>query len=479
MRVWRGDGNPLQSDHYGIDADTEEFTTDLGDDGRAWAGWSKEMEWHSALAPIKASLGLLAAWGDRAACSIKIKRWVVSGRMRRLRQNILDKAVWWRSVLYVIGGHLGGIAVVRWPAKLNPIPSQHGRATGPVSAGRMIEAPEILELEDDEAQEEVRAVTRQAHMRKYLQIGKTDRGAAEKYLSNIFKPIKPVKLALQNENTGEAVGLSEAMRAVTQTVVDRAKGSDGDWKFNRQVRQAVAETRAAARAETLLEEKECYTFEAVQNALRGSGRRQASMRLPRQAAKAQQTEGTHLTWALANLVVNMGLVPSSWMREVTPIRKTGSGPVRDLGLLRPISYVDDLEGVCDALWLASTRRRLEEYMGERQSGGRYDYVLVVLGVVLALQERQARGLPTYLEVADLYHGYELVWRDAVRMHVRWAGVGGRFWLVLDAALHSEQVRLKIGGMIGEVTQLNRFSIGQGKRSGVHQFGMFTRALFDE
>ena len=65
------------------------------------------------------------------------------------------------------------------------------------------------------------------------------------------------------------------------------------------------------------------------------------------------------------------------------------------------------------------------------------------------------------------------------MHVRWAGVGGRLWLVLDAALHSKQIRLKIGGMIEEGTQLNRFSIGQGKRSGVHQFGVFTRALFDE
>ena len=55
-------------------------------------------------------------------------------------------------------------------------------------------------------------------------------------------------------------------------------------------------------------------------------------------------------------------------------------------------------------------------------------------VVLALQTRVAQGLPTYVEVADLIHGYELVWRDAIRMHVKWAGVGGGLWLVMDAAL---------------------------------------------
>ena len=87
--------------------------------------------------------------------------------------------------------------------------------------------------------------------------------------------------------------------------------------------------------------------------------------------------------------------------------------------------------------------------------------------------------PTYVEVADLFHGYELVWRDAVRLHVKWAGVGGRLWLVLDAGLQTEKFRLRVGSVVGEVAKLLHFSIGQGKRSGVHQFGVFTRGLFHE
>ena len=43
--------------------------------------------------------------------------------------------------------------------------------------------------------------------------------------------------------------------------------------------------------------------------------------------------------------------------------------MRDDRVLRPVSYVDDLEGVFDSLWLSETRERLEAYMGEQQSGG--------------------------------------------------------------------------------------------------------------
>ena len=102
-------------------------------------------------------------------------------------------------------------------------------------------------------------------------------------------------------------------------------------------------------------------------------------------------------------------------------------------------------------------------MGEQQPGGRYDYVLVVLGVMLTLQGRQAQDLPTYVEVADLFHGYELVWRDAVRLHAKWAGVSGRLWLVMDASLKAEKVRLRVGSALGEVAKLTHFSIGQGIR----------------
>ena len=100
-------------------------------------------------------------------------------------------------------------------------------------------------------------------------------------------------------------------------------------------------------------------------------------------------------------------------------------------VLRPISYVDELEGLVDALWLCATRQRLEEYATLMQNGGRTEHLLVVLGLLVALQSRKALGLPTLVEVADLSRGYELVWRDALRLHLQRAGIGGRMWLVAE------------------------------------------------
>ncbi len=69
-----------------------------------------------------------------------------------------------------------------------------------------------------------------------------------------------------------------------------------------------------------------------------------------------------------------------------------SGPetVTDLGNTRPVSYVDELEGLFDAAWLATTRAHLEE----AQAGGRFDAVLMTVGLLMALQLRVAAGMRT-------------------------------------------------------------------------------------
>ena len=111
-----------------------------------------------------------------------------------------------------------------------------------------------------------------------------------------------------------------------------------------------------ARAEVPAEDQMTVSMEMVEEALRGAGRHQASMRLPRMAARAHSEEGKRLTWALVNLIALLGVTPSYWMREVTPIRKHGVGPVADDSKLRPISYVDDLENLFDALWLQRVKQ---------------------------------------------------------------------------------------------------------------------------
>ena len=92
-----------------------------------------------------------------------------------------------------------------------------------------------------------------------------------------------------------------------------------------------------------------------------------------------------VTWALLNLVATLGLSPSAWFREVSPIRKKGPGTVSQVDCLRPVSYVDDLQGFFDAAWLEVVRGPLEQYSGRWQAGGKYDAVLMVLGLLVALQ----------------------------------------------------------------------------------------------
>ena len=74
-------------------------------------------------------------------------------------------------------------------------------------------------------------------------------------------------------------------------------------------------------------------------------------------------------------------------------------------------------------------------------------MLVVIAIVAVIQARLAQGLPTLLEKADLLHGFDLAWRDAVLLHLHWAGISGRAWLVVDAAMASDKFRVRIGAAL--------------------------------
>eukprot|EP00973_Karenia_brevis_P078447 10891854-Karenia_brevis.AAC.1 len=64
----------------------------------------------------------------------------------------------------------------------------------------------------------------------------------------------------------------------------------------------------------------------------------------------------------------MGLGASAWLMEVSPMRKHGEGIVASPEVLRPVSYVDDVQGVFDALWLEGAREMLESYVVFEQLG---------------------------------------------------------------------------------------------------------------
>jgi hypothetical protein len=140
--------------------------------------------------------------------------------------------------------------------------------------------------------------------------------------------------------------------------------------------------------------------------------------------------------------------------------------------------MDDLAGLFDGAWLMVVKPLLVAHLGAAQAGGRFDMVLMVLGLVIALQIRRNLGLPSFLEKVDLHQGFDLSWRDGVRLQLGRAGLVGRMWLVADAALGFDMFRVRLGPLVGSLMQLRDVGIGQGRRGAVHQFGALVRALTD-
>ena len=81
--------------------------------------------------------------------------------------------------------------------------------------------------------------------------------------------------------------------------------------------------------------------------LEGIATGMATAQLPRWATISKNFEGRMLSWIIINLMFAMYLLPASWCRVNSPIRKKGPKVVIDPNNLRPISYVSDLEGIFD------------------------------------------------------------------------------------------------------------------------------------
>ena len=270
--------------------------------------------------------------------------------------------------MYVLAGQIAGLALVRQPRReWRPDSAGESKVEGimQLEGGR----PDELELRREEMESGKREAWGKAIMNKYLDIDRHDHGAAESFLSNVLNPKVPLQLAMADTESGATLSTGEAIQKLTHRFLERSEGgSEGNPEFKKWVREEVKRMRASARIEVLLESDCCFCWKLVMTALHGAGRRQSSMRLPRVAARASLLGARIFVWTLLNLAGASGLTPSGWIREVTPTRKRGHGPVTD-AVLRPVSYVDEIENPFDACWLAGPRHLLEAYMGEQQSGG--------------------------------------------------------------------------------------------------------------
>ena len=135
-----------------------------------------------------------------------------------------------------------------------------------------------------------------------------------------------------------------------------------------------------------------------------------------------------------------------------------------------------MQAVTEATWLHQVKEKCWAYAGKQQAGGRYDAVSMVIALVIAVQLRTAMGLPSLLQKADLLHGYDLVWRAAVKLGLWKAGVQGLQWLYADSALGLEAFRVRLSSVVGQLCYILEKGVGQGRVTGNALFAILLGPL---
>ena len=439
--------------------------------------WMSTVDWECAVTRILASLQFVAAWCQCACSSQTSRHWVASGKHKRLRQALLDRACWWRTALTVIAGHLEGLARQVLP---------EGRTSRNAATDQLkVWFNHLFEETDGEAFDLDEAITKielqfsHRHLTKLQLLASQGPLAAQRVLSGLLKPKLPSQLSLSDVSTGNTLSLEDSLAALEEDILSRGEAAcSGDPRINKVVESEIGVIRAKALAATSGDDSVFAPLDLVTHCCDTLSIGKASFRLPRAAARHATSMGVIVVWALVNLVGCFCLTPSAWAREVTPIRKRGPLQVDDLSNLRPVCFVCEVESVFDVVWLWRCRSRIEGYLGRQQHGGRCDSLIMALSIIVIAQLRLSSNLPTLIKKGDLWQGFDLTWRSACLLQLHFASVQGRDWLLQDAAFRSDKFRVKLLHLVGRLRQLANVGVGQGKRTSVHLFNLVAKGLAD-
>ena len=443
----------LQSQHVGV------------------ARWGLGAAWDEATDAVKSSLSFASAWAACALGDTSLRDWVSQGKFKRARLNLLDRVVWWRSVLLTLAGHFKGLVWLQGTRQ----PKDLAQELWPFMAADLEEEGGSEAAEDLLAR--LKSSLHEEKVARFTKLSASNQQEAQAYLSRLLKPKEQLQTKLCEKGTGRPLSDFETLAAIADDVIARGHaGHEGVPAFDACIQSMVAQARTTALASSLSAPPIFICFRVFIKLLKSMQTMKASAQLPRKAVVAGSEAGRALTWAIINLIFFIGLVPSSWFRVISPIRKRGPEVVTKQECLRPICYVSDLEGAFDMVWLHLHKQLLIDYAGSEQVGGQTDPVLVSIGFLISLRSRLNSGLPSLLMKADLLQGYDLAWRDAVRVHAWLAGVQGRGWLLLDASLSSDVARVRLGPLLGPFFVILNHGIRQGGRSTVQLFGAFAKGL---
>ncbi|CAK0798006.1 unnamed protein product, partial [Prorocentrum cordatum] len=356
--------------------------------------WTSGDEWASALESISDLLGALADAVEQAARSTRLRPpWFGGSATRLQRRAVLNNAAWARDATYVLVGRAAGAA------KVSRVGTREGRAhpRAPLSPASFPTHEAYKSAVETAAWQERRKA---AH--RYLSLRDTNAGAAERFLTGVFKSSARFDMQLVDESSGAALSTDEVLDAIRRDLCSRAENDfPQDPAERTRMSSHVAAIRRAGASSGQAGPEQPYSEEEVEAALALLKPGKRTARMCNAAARAKVEEGFRFTRALLNLARALCVTSRLWsLRQFSPIRKSGPAVVRRLSALRPVSFASDMASVQDAAWLARNSHCIEAYCGPAQQGGVGDAVSLVIALVMNAQLRAAQDLLTWWAIAD-------------------------------------------------------------------------------
>ncbi|CAK0888741.1 unnamed protein product, partial [Prorocentrum cordatum] len=179
--------------------------------------WTSGDEWMSALESISDLLGVLADAVEQAARSARLRPpWLGGNATRLQRRAVLNNAAWARDATYVLVGHAAGAT------KVSRVGAGEGRAPS-----RAPLSPASLPTHEayKSAVETAAWQGRRKAVHRYLSLRGTNAGAAEHFLTGVFKSSARFDRQLVGESSGAALSTVEMLDAIRRDLCSRA-GND-------------------------------------------------------------------------------------------------------------------------------------------------------------------------------------------------------------------------------------------------------------
>ena len=225
------------------------------------AKWSPSSDaWNEALLHVPLWLEYICTWVRMILRENFLRDSVVDGKWQRLRQAVVDRAVWWRSVVLCLAGHMCGLA-----ATVKPHSSTYGFQAfqmekfllewyGPQCQSNTIEYEEFLS--------QVGRAGSPSLVRHFLDSHAMDPSRAQALLSMLLNPRVATEVNFVDEASVRRASDSTVVQLLTQEILERpSQAHPGSDTFTEVVHEALQAERVTARQEAATEPHMFFAFD--------------------------------------------------------------------------------------------------------------------------------------------------------------------------------------------------------------------------